>query len=200
MHKSKTLPGIRGVVFDMDGTLTVSNLDFDAIRNECGVDHGIPLLEFLESAPEEQRRRVQAVLERHEKRAALECELRDGAREVVREFARRGLKTALLTRNSAESVRTVMARFGLEFDCWISREQARPKPAPDAVLEIARRLGLSPAELVVVGDYVFDVHAGRDAGSATVFVTTKNSIAPPEEADFVVDNLRGLLRLMPESA
>jgi phosphoglycolate phosphatase-like HAD superfamily hydrolase len=38
---------IRGVVFDLDGTLVSQELDFEAIRREIGLPTGTPLLEAL---------------------------------------------------------------------------------------------------------------------------------------------------------
>lgn len=183
----------------MDGTLTVSALDFDQLRAESGVPQGRPILEHMAQAPRAERKMIQAVLERHERDAALRSALRDGAAEVLEELRRRGFKTALLTRNSAESVRTVLRRFGLEFDCWISREHAEPKPSPEPVLKIARTLGLPPEQLVVVGDYTFDVLCGHAAGARTAFVRTDNGVEPPEQTDVVIENLHELLRLLPEN-
>ena len=189
----------------MDGTLTDSPLDFARIRAECGVPTGRPVLEHLAGLPEPERGRAEAVLAEHERRAAAECVLRDGAREVIEGLRTRGLKTALLTRNSAESVRTVLARFALEFDCWLSREDAEPKPSPDAVLKIARRFGMRPQEMLVVGDYVFDMQAGRAAGARTAFVRNAKVLGLPAatglpaEADFVISDLHELLDLVKEA-
>ena len=38
-------------VFDMDGTLTIAQHDFDAIRAELGLPEGLPILESLEKLP-----------------------------------------------------------------------------------------------------------------------------------------------------
>jgi len=197
MGGEKVLANIKGVVFDMDGTLTDSPLDFSLIRAECGVPQGQPVLEFLQRAPEAERQRAEAVLDRHERRAAEDCTLREGAREVTEELLRRGLKTALLTRNSAESVQTVLRRFGLRFSLWLSREHAEPKPSPQPVLKIAEALGLAPAELLVVGDYIFDVEAGRAAGARTAFVKSRAGAEPPAEVDMVIVELRELLDALP---
>ena len=45
------------------------------------------------------------------------------------------------------------------------------KPKPDALLEMARRLGLEPGRVAMVGDQLLtDVKAGRRAGLRTVWV------------------------------
>ncbi len=193
---------VKAVIFDMDGTLTDSPLDFDRIRADCGIPAGRSVLEHLATLPEAERRRAEAVLVEHERRAAAECVLKDGAREAIEALRARGLKTALLTRNSAGSVRTVLGRFGLEFDCCLSREDAEPKPSPDAVLKIADRFGVRPQEVLMVGDYVFDVQAGRAAGARTAFVRNPRVHGaaglpvPPAEADHVIGDLRELLNLV----
>jgi HAD superfamily hydrolase (TIGR01509 family) len=197
MDTAAVLPHIRGVVFDMDGTLTDSPLDFDRIREECGVPPGQPILEFMESADEDARGRILAVLDRHETDAALACTLRSGARCVTDELKERGMRTALLTRNSARAVETVLGRFGLTFDVCIARDDAEPKPSPQPVRLIARRLDLEPHELLMVGDYVFDMQAGRAAGAATVLVRSPKLQEPPPEADYVIDDLTELLTLVP---
>ncbi len=189
---------VRGVVFDMDGTLIDSALDFRRIRAEAGVPDGRPILEYLETAPGDDRRRVTEVLLRHEREAAEGCTLRDGAADLIEALAARRLKTALLTRNSADSVGIVLERFGLRFDCWLSREHAEPKPSPQPVLKIARLLGLPPAALLMVGDYLFDVQAGKAAGSPTAFVKNHGGIEPPKEADAVIEHLMDLLDMLPE--
>ena len=181
MEHTFAAAGIKGVVFDMDGTLTISPLDFNLIRAEARVPPGLPILEFLDEASEEEGARVQAVLHEHETRAARECTLRDGALEVTEELRRRGIKTALLTRNSSASVCTVVERFGLQLDCCVSREDAEPKPSPAAVLKIAEDLGLRPAQ------------AGTSAGARTAFLRSEGGMEPPPEADVVLDDLHGLL-------
>lgn len=200
MIRTDAFSRVKAVVFDMDGTLTVSPLDFEAIRAECGIPEGHPVLEWLEGAPEPQRRQATQVLLRHEREAAEDCRLTNGAKEVIEELARRGVKTALLTRNSAESVETVLRRFGLRFDCWISREGAEPKPSPEPVLRIAEQFRLPAEQLLVVGDYVFDVEAGRAAGALTAFVKTAKPVPPPAGADLVIEDLRELLEVLPGAA
>jgi phosphoglycolate phosphatase-like HAD superfamily hydrolase len=65
------------------------------------------------------------------------------------------------------------------------------------LLEIARRLELQPQELLMVGDYLFDVQAGRAAGARTAFIATRADLEPPPEADVVIRDLRELLHVCP---
>jgi HAD superfamily hydrolase (TIGR01509 family) len=198
MPKDKDiLKGVRAVVFDLDGTLVTSELDFDRIRAEAGVPAGIPVLEFIDSAQGTARDRALAVLLEHEDRAARQCALLPGAQQTLERLRSLGLKLALLTRNSRVSVQHVLSRFGIQFDCWVAREDARPKPSPEPVLKIAAALGLRPDELLVVGDYVFDVEAGRAAGARTALVHTNKKVTSLPQADLILKELAELLDHFP---
>jgi len=48
-----------------------------------------------------------------------------------------------------------------------SDDITHPKPNPECVLEACRRLGVQPAQALMVGDSPLDVEAGRSAGAAT---------------------------------
>jgi HAD superfamily hydrolase (TIGR01509 family) len=49
-----------------------------------------------------------------------------------------------------------------------SDEVARVKPAPDGILEVCRRLGVSPERAAYVGDSPLDTEAARAAGAVAV--------------------------------
>ncbi len=49
---------VRGVIFDLDGTLVDSGLDFDLMRREMGLPPGKPLLESFDLLPEVDAARV----------------------------------------------------------------------------------------------------------------------------------------------
>ena len=189
--------GVKGVVFDLDGTLVVSDLDFDAIRSEGGVPAGVPVLEYLDSADGPERELALRVLLEHERRAALGCRLQPGAEHVLSSLRARGMKLALLTRNSRDSVQHVVRRFGMLFDCCVAREDAEPKPSPEPVLMIAERLALRPEELLVVGDYVFDVECGLAAGALTALLKTGKDLPAHPPAHMVLNDLMDLLNHFP---
>lgn len=186
---------IRGLIFDMDGTLTVPHMDFQALRRELGIMAG-DIVDHLKSADERERQRMETILHRFEEDAAVNAELQAGAHELIDALRARGIKVGLLTRNSRKSVSMVMEKFGLSFDATLTREDAAHKPSPEPVLRLAREWGLKPAEVMVVGDYIHDIRSGCSAGSVTVLLI--NDCVPEwvSEADYTIHRLDELMRLI----
>lgn len=167
---------IRVVVFDMDGTITRPYFDWPAMKRAMGLPLDKPILEAMAELPPEERRRCEAQLQAFEDEAAERSQLNEGVHEALAYLRSRGILTAILTRNSVRSVRKVLAKHGLAFDTVVTRHCAPPKPAPDAIHLIAARLGtpqnpIPTDRMVMVGDYEFDIIAGRRAGAHTVLVT-----------------------------
>ena len=179
---------IRAVIFDMDGTITRPWFDFRKIRDEIGVPE--PVLENMQKMPPgPERDRAFEILERYERKGVEESQLNDGAREAVAFLKERGIPTGLVTRNSRRSTEGVLAKHGMRFDVVVAREDAPIKPSPEPLLLICRRLGVPPAETLMVGDYKYDITAGREAGTRTCLIT--NALIPPfpVEADHVIERL-----------
>ncbi|MBI3857759.1 MAG: HAD family hydrolase [Planctomycetes bacterium] len=186
----------RAVIFDMDGTLTRPFLDFRAIRAAIGIAE--PLLEnMMDLPPGPERDRAFAILERFEEEAAEASELNDGALDVLGFLASRSVPSGLLTRNSRRSTERVLRKHALSFGVVVTREDAPAKPRPEPLWLICERLGVPPAQALMVGDFKFDIVAGRNAGTRTALLT--NWKTPPYlkevPPDHVLDRLEDLLRL-----
>lgn len=187
------------MIFDLDGTLTEPLLDFDAIRAEIGLPVGLPILEQLAGASPAEQARAEAILRRHERAAIEAAVLAEGCRELLAVLERAGIPRGILTRNTREAVELFCARFGLAASVQGSytREDGPPKPDPAGVLQLCAAFGIAPAETLVVGDYKFDILAGRAAGARTALVTGE----PPADLagwgppDLVVPSLGELTRL-----
>ncbi len=169
---------IRAVLFDFDGTLTRPGaLDFDTLRRELGVPRHEAILEYLDRLPPgEEREAKHAFLKRHERAAAEQSVPNTGAEEVLARLEKMGLSVAVFTRNSAGAVDAALKRFSQkrarsDFAVFVTREEGPVKPEPDSVPHVARLLGVDPTEIMVVGDHLFDVKAGRPAGSWTCLVS-----------------------------
>ena len=86
-----------------------------------------------------------------------------------------------------------------DFDAIITREVSLPKPHPDGVIKSAGQMGLSPEELLVVGDFRFDVIAGIRAGASTVLLTNggESVMAPNDpQPDYTISRLEDLPALI----
>jgi HAD superfamily hydrolase (TIGR01509 family) len=160
----------RALLFDMDGTLTAPMLDFPRIKAEMGIGNR-PILEALAEMDAAARQSAEAVLLRHEERAASQSCLNPGCRELLQSVHGRGIRAALITRNSRSSVRTVLALHELSMEVLVTREDAAPKPDPEPLRLACRKLGVAEADAWMVGDGQYDVEAGLAAGIKTVWVS-----------------------------
>jgi HAD superfamily hydrolase (TIGR01549 family) len=196
-HAPRIPASPRAVIFDLDGTLTVPLLDFDAIRAEIGLVEDRPILEQLAGADEGLRLRSEEILRRHERVAMERATLAEGCAELLARLRSRAIPHGILTRNTREAVELFMRRFDLAFHGVYTREDGPVKPSPSGVLALCRGFAIDPADTLVVGDYKFDILAGRAAGCRTALVIAE----PPRELtawgppDRVIASLRELLPL-----
>lgn len=71
------------------------------------------------------------------------------------------------------------------------------KPYPEAVNRTLKEFGAKPEETIVVGDTVFDIQMGRNAGTRTCGVTYGNgSRESLGEADWIIDDFGRLLDIL----
>jgi HAD superfamily hydrolase (TIGR01509 family) len=182
-------------IFDLDGTLTVPTLDFDAIRAEIGLPPG-PILESLERLSAVERAAAAVILERHERLAAEESRLYPGAGETVAALRRAGWPVAVLTRNARRWAEVVFRKHNLVIDGLHTREDGAFKPSPDPVLRLCAAFERSPAASWMVGDHHFDLTSGRTAGCRTVLMLGDRPRPDyADEADHVITDLGELLAL-----
>ena len=169
-------PTIAGVVFDFDGTLTQPGaLDFPAMRKEIGCPHDGDILVHLRNLPASQQARAETIIQAMEMTAAERSVPNEGAETVIRELRKRGVKLAILTRNSRAAFDCALKRFSrisaADFAIILTRDEARrDKPHPDGVVQAAVEMGVPCDKIVVVGDFSYDIEAGQAAGAATAFL------------------------------
>lgn len=175
--------GLRGVIFDLDGTIVENAYDWAGIREELGTGT-TSILGYLDSLEEPERSAKWAVLEGHEAAQTEASVLRRGVRELLGLLRRRGVAAALVTNNSRKNTEFLLGKFGLDFDCVITRESGLWKPSGAPFLEVLRSLGVGPGECAVVGDTRFDVLAALDAGIGAIFLLSDE---PERFAGFPVE-------------
>ena len=191
-------PKFDAVIFDMDGTLVESMLDFRAVRAELGIPPTDGIIEAIDAMEGQRKRRATDQLVAWELAGAKRAELIPGAAETVRRVRAAGLKTALLTRNAKCVMDMILDKFALEFDLAWSRQCAPAnKPLPDGNLAACRELGAAPDRTVCVGDFRYDIVAANAAGSVSVLLARKDDRPEfADEADFVITELPDLLGIL----
>jgi hydrogenase expression/formation protein HypE len=197
---------IKAVLFDFDGTLTKPGaLNFPLLKETIGCPSDSPVLEFIESLPtRSQRDEATAVLERFEKDAAAISKPNPGAQDLIHYLRSKALAVGIITRNTLLSVKRSLKNFKdidiSSFDIVISRETpVRLKPSGDGIILAAEMLKIDVNQMIMVGDYIFDIHAGQTAGCVTVFIDYKNaSDAEKIDSDFIVsgfEEIKDIVRL-----
>ncbi len=183
------MPGLRAVLFDIDGTLLDTReawvAAFDAslaaihrtsISGSVAAQWiGTPIEVIYERAGVTRDEFADAVREFERVEAA---SIRHGMRPYprVREAlgALGGWKLAAVSNKRRDTAVEALRVAGLlpSFALVLGGDSVpHKKPSPDAVLHAAASLGVRPAECAVVGDTENDVRAGKDAGARTIGVT-----------------------------
>lgn len=167
---------LRGVIFDMDGTLTVPNLDFVEMYRRCGVRRDQDILAAVESMDLLEKQKSLDIIDEMEEEGRRTLRLMPGAVELGRWLHHHGLPMALVTRNSNKTVQVFEERLwnpvGQKFSPTISRDShLPPKPDPASLQHIAQEWAIPFESLVMVGDSPNnDVCCGKAAGVTTALV------------------------------
>lgn len=189
---------IKAVIFDLDGTITQPFFDFDAIREEMGLDRDSgPILEAMEKMTPQQRKRTEEILHFHEQRAVTESRLNAGARRTLLALREAGIHIGILTRNRRSNALAIGQKHGLKLDTIVDREDGPVKPDAFGVLQICRRFGVEPQQTLVVGDYLFDLLCAKAAGAVAVLLTNHDRAAEfARHADFCIENIDQILQII----
>jgi phosphoglycolate phosphatase len=120
-----------------------------------------------------------------------------GVAETLAAFAAEGVPMGVATSDGTAATRAALAKLGLEKylpHVFGYDSVPRPKPAPDMVHAFAAAVGLSPKDIVVVGDNRHDLEMARAAGAIAVGVCSGTSAAADLEelADAVLPDIRAL--------
>lgn len=189
-----TMP--RGLIFDMDGTLTEPLLDFPRIKADLGIGDR-PILEAIAEMNEVERRKADAILHEHEDRAARDSTLNAGCKELLSWIDSREIRWSIVTRNSARCAKIVLAQHAIALETLVTRDDGLFKPHPTPLLLACERMQVLPNDAWMIGDGQYDVEAGIAAGMRTVWLShgrTRAFAAQPWKAVRDLPELLALLK------
>tara|TARA_B100000767_G_scaffold274880_1_gene309384 strand:+ start:1431 stop:2045 length:615 start_codon:yes stop_codon:yes gene_type:complete len=196
-EQRKNIRASKHWVFDMDGTLTIGVHDFAMMRSELGLAHDADILESVQALPPEQAAPM------WDKINAMECHFASlakpmpGAFELLEHLQKKGVNLGILTRNVMPATLQTLKACNLEqFFCpsnILDRASCEPKPHPAGIQLLLDQWGAKTSDSVMVGDYLFDLEAGRAANVATVHINTLSQYPWPNMTDWGINHLNQLI-------
>ncbi len=187
---------IKAVIFDLDGTIALFNLDYKALRGEVRsylLRMGVPasVLSVKESIFEmlkktliyakntgktvevidEIRNEALAIAEKYELEAAANTDLLPGAYETLKALKQMNLKIGLFTLNSDKAANYILQRFKISnfFGVTVPRNKVNfVKPNPEHLEMALKVLGVMPEETIVVGDAAVDMESAKELRAVAV--------------------------------
>jgi len=182
---------IRGIIFDFDGTLIDS---YEAIAESLNhvrgsfslpsftpeqvrpmVGHGLENLIAEAIGPAHVDEGVKLFRQSYARLCETKTSILPQVKETLDALDSRGYQMAIASNKPSYFARDIMK--ALEFDHLFvevlgPNDVERAKPDPEMLEIIIMRIGLSPEEVVYVGDMPLDVEVGRRAGVAVYAVPT----------------------------
>lgn len=203
---------IKGIIFDMDGTLTLPVLNFKEMRAHLGLCPNQDILPTVLSFPPDRRARAMAIIEELEEEGIQCMQLQPGVLDLLHYIAERGVKRALMTRNSTKAATSFLQRLNDQlagslnkyphlqqdkiFSEVVTRDFQPCKPDPAAALNICRQWQLEPHEVAIVGDDKTDMICGIRAGSAfNILLRNDRNREQVDYSSFQVESLSDIISI-----
>lgn len=212
-----------GILFDLDGTLLDTALDFVPAVNEVRQEMGLPELALSDIRPhvshgakrlvheclavDEQQSKFERTLNRlldaYERSLASEARLFEGMEHLLQSFDDWGLPWGIVTNKPKRFTEPLLAALGLDKKsrCIVSGDtllQRKPDPAP--LSYACHQMHISPAEALYVGDAERDILAGKRAGMQTavaLFGYLADTDEPAKwEADYELQSVNDLFSIL----
>lgn len=208
------------ILFDLDGTLVDTHIDYEKIREEITKffrENGLeenwefkPLLSKIDEAAlllgegrlgdsEKKREEAYKILADMELSLAKNSSFFPDVQSTLRTLQLKGLKIGVFSRNSKKLVDKILEKLGVKFDFVFARElNTKPKPNPEGIFLAMEKLKVLPEETLLVGDQVVDIEAGKRAGIRTAGVLTgvgTEAALRSAGAEIILKNFSELLSL-----
>ena len=115
---------IQGVIFDMDGTLTLPVLDFAKLRRMLNVAEGTDILKSVNAMDHEKKEQYYKIIEEFENEGLESLALQPHCVEMLHYVSIADVKRALVTRNSRKSVDIFLTKLQEEMQQKLKDEES----------------------------------------------------------------------------
>jgi beta-phosphoglucomutase family hydrolase len=211
--KKENEMNLKGVIFDMDGTLIeTTEADYLAWKRvfadyhkQLAFEDYFPLIGMKSamvvktrlSVDEEETKKALAQKMKYFSEIVSEkgIQIVPYAIKFLKQLKEAHLKIALATSSRQKKMELVLQLTNLTpyFDIIVNGDLVhKSKPAPDIFLKAAEKLQLKPEECVVIEDAANGVKAAKNAGMKCVAITTTHTEELLKQADIVIDSYEHL--------
>ncbi len=179
------------IIFDLDGTIVENEIPFSEMRErimkKINCEENPPhLYEFLK----EKGDKYLKILKEEEIRRAKHARVVSSLPTILNYLKEREIKRAILTRNSRRATLIALGKYVKEFDSIITRDdEFEPKPSDEGIIYLLSKFGVKNNECMVVGDYEYDIIAGKKAGCITVRIGNG-------EGDYKIEKIEDIVNLI----
>lgn len=186
---------LKGIIFDLDGTIVDSRLNFDLMREEIGIPKGEPILEYLEAVKDDTFiKKAYEIVHKHELKGAQESTLIRDFLDFYNFLNNHNVPKAVLTRNSKEIANMTLNKHDLEFEVVLSRDCCEPKPKPDGLNLINSKWKFDTQEIIYVGDFKFDLETAKNAHMKSALILNELNHHFADDADISINLFNELKR------
>ena len=170
-------------IFDMDGTVFESHLDWMKIRKELNIENNI-LNEIYKNNRVDHEKLKR--LEYFEEENTLKTTPIEGISDFLSYLKINNISTALVTNNNKKNCEFLLNKFSLTFDTVLTREMKLWKPSPEPFFYIMNRFRCGSAETFYIGDSHYDVLASNQSGIANIFIIKNEKPINLSDTDNIV--------------
>ena len=188
------LEKMKVVVFDLDGTIVDSKLDFSMMRNDLGLSETQGILEEIDKFEcEIKRTELLDIVRKHELNGAKEAVLMSGFKNLYEYLTSSGIPIGILTRNSLEVTEMTLKKFKLSFDILLTRDNCEPKPSPMGLHKVMAKWNTKPHEIIYIGDSEYDLQTAKNADVASILFKSSYNEGYFGDSDHTINCFKQLI-------
>jgi phosphoglycolate phosphatase-like HAD superfamily hydrolase len=115
-----------------------------------------------------------------------------GTDQLIALLSELDIPCAIVTRNCRQAALIKMQNNNITITLLLTRADHKAKPAPDALLHLAKLWQVPAENLLYVGDYLYDLQAAKNANTMSCLVTHGETPYYANLANIVVNELTEL--------